>query len=368
MDKSDNKEVQKRVRFSYFRAMLIIDESQIKTAIQTCRATIKADKSKKNIMLAEIESLNNLRKLENVNIDLADMFDYIKIGEVQSNKDVLGKSVEIDTTTFMPKDDKDGDIIFFQISNNRDTNIPSLKKVGVPRVPIKLDDDEYIGEFMGILYDKNSHVLMIQCNKYSLSIVQFEHLLSLLYTEYMNVAKGKSRDAYKIISLEPIIDNGILKKMNKNTYYKKFSIKASDTSLLAITNDSSKTIPSISEVLTGFKGVNIDLSISVNMHKKEYVPLDSQVISHLYENFEKLPEHLKPNIDVYFQEREGSRLEAVNWLLPKKESVITFTMKPRASLAYNTVYQSMLEEYKGENGAGGAKSEINKIIFGAKAK
>ncbi len=65
----------------------------------------------------------------------------------------------------------------------RDTNIPSIVKKKEEAKPIELDDDEYIGEDLLMLYDSKKSVAMIQCNRFAMSKGKLEKCLNKVWDD-----------------------------------------------------------------------------------------------------------------------------------------------------------------------------------------
>ena len=59
----------------------------------------------------------------------------------------------------------------------RDTNIPSIVKKTEEAKPIELDDDEYIGEDLLMIYDSKKSIAMIQCNRFAMSKGKLQNML-----------------------------------------------------------------------------------------------------------------------------------------------------------------------------------------------
>lgn len=62
------------------------------------------------------------------------------------------------------------EIYVFRAYKLRDYNVPSKIREGESAEPIELDDNEYIGEDMTVLYDWKNSICMIQQNRMSVGI------------------------------------------------------------------------------------------------------------------------------------------------------------------------------------------------------
>lgn len=65
----------------------------------------------------------------------------------------------------------------------RDTNIPSIVKKSEEAKPIELEDDEYIGEDLLLIYDSEKSVAMVQCNRFAMSKGRLEKYLNKVWDD-----------------------------------------------------------------------------------------------------------------------------------------------------------------------------------------
>ena len=63
----------------------------------------------------------------------------------------------------------------------RDTNIPSIVKKEEEAKPLELEDDEYIGEDLVMIYDPKNQVAMIQSNRFAFSKGKLEKYLNKIW-------------------------------------------------------------------------------------------------------------------------------------------------------------------------------------------
>lgn len=88
----------------------------------------------------------------------------------------------------------------------RDTNIPSIVKKTEEAKPIELDDDEYIGEDLLMIYDSKKSIAMIQCNRFAMSKGKLE--------KYVNKAWGDPQHKIVFLHISKITNPAELKKKN----------------------------------------------------------------------------------------------------------------------------------------------------------
>ncbi len=88
----------------------------------------------------------------------------------------------------------------------RDTNIPSIVKKTEEAKPIELDDDEYIGEDLLMIYDSKKSIAMIQCNRFAMSKGKLE--------KYVNKVWGDPQHKIVFLHISKITNPAELKKKN----------------------------------------------------------------------------------------------------------------------------------------------------------
>lgn len=103
--------------------------------------------------------------------------------------------------------DKSSDLWGIRFMKLRDTNIPTKVKENVGSQAIKLEDDEYIGEDVTMLYEKKSSLAMIQANRFSLGISKLEEFIN--YT---------NEDENVRVYIEPIIVSDNIDRLKKCNY------------------------------------------------------------------------------------------------------------------------------------------------------
>ena len=117
----------------------------------------------------------------NIRWDMKEFFEFI-LGHKHSDLNTavpLGDEIadlEWNTVHF----DEKNDLYYCQLSKNRSKDIPSKKKLNHNKVPLELEDDEYIGEFNLLVYDARYDLLIVQSNFFGLTVKQIATTLSIL--------------------------------------------------------------------------------------------------------------------------------------------------------------------------------------------
>lgn len=340
------KKVRKNVKFDYYDVVLEIDEEYIENRIRQLKKECRiADDNEMEEISKKIEYLKcmqeNSEELSEP-FDLKDIIEAIRNNKITPIQKIQEKHVELDINTFLP-DEENSNIIYFQMCNNREFGIPSKKREGFERTPIELDDDEYIGEFMGIIYDTRTYAAMIQVNKYCMNISQLSFYFSIMRNEYLKYTNQEEDRLYRV-NFIPIISKNMLNKMEETQTFTKLSMKGSNVSLCALAKNNSNALYHMEELMKEFCGVKFELVLSVNSQKKEIIPLSRKKMLQVYNDFKKLEKGESPDISVTY--KNDGKAEAVNWLLPKMQSIITFITEPRITLGHDYVFKNMEEEFR----------------------
>lgn len=324
----EEKLVDKKVKFGYFEIVKEIDSAALNSLIlEEERHTENSDKS----LIRKLKDIQNDPDTFTNRYNFMPIVNDIHDGKLKPSMQIANKLVELDIASFLPNtpDSKDNDVVFFQITNCRDTNIPYKIKPGKERTEIELDDDEYIGEFMSILFYPRNCSIMVQYNKYALSITQLENYFSLMRIEYLrNQGNHNVLEEIFKISFRPILDKESIEKMKTYNDFNKFDMKCSDISLAALASNEKSVLYHIDELMKEFKGMKLEISLSADMRKKEnFTPLDRKCIEDIYDSFKKIKSENKPNITVGYKSNSTGRTEILNWLIPKVESQLTLKIK-----------------------------------------
>ena len=344
--KSD-KMIRKDVRFGYFN--IKISKKHLAQEVSRYKKEVRTEKTRQKYnhrleLIKEIEEKSEA----NLVVNFEQVFKALKEGKIKNTYDMYNKTIEIDKLTFMPQkvDANNKDFIFFQIVSPRISN-PTKKKIGQKRKAITLEDNEFIGEFTSILYNKKTRVLMVQHNRHSLTINRVALLLSLMFKEYMEIGNDEKYPLI-LLDLDTALDPEQLKKINKKSCYSSIKISGNPVVMSSVVNEGKATY-GIDTILTAFQGYDFVFDIRGKKNKKTYKSLDQIQIEDLYKKYAKAKKsHAKddlPNITVRLQENENAPKEVINWFLPKMESSIIFHIEPNKVLSHEIVYDKMFEGY-----------------------
>lgn len=107
--------------------------------------------------------------------DLTDWIADVKNnGKMHKNIELSDTKVNFEDLYHYPQEE----LYVFRVYKLRDSNVPSIVKDGGPVEPIDLEDDEYIGEDMTILYDWKNRICMSQQNRMSVGTTRLSEWIN----------------------------------------------------------------------------------------------------------------------------------------------------------------------------------------------
>lgn len=261
--------------------------------------------------------------------NLIDWVDKVKKNDLEKKAiDLSGIKARIDCCQYA----KDSDIWAIRFMRLRDTNIPSKVKEDQEAEVIELEDDEYIGEDMTIIYEKKSGIAMIQCNRFSLGISKLEELLWKTYG-----------DPNIFISLDPIINTNI-KDYSKKNYYKTFEISFANVQKWRNTEKNSYAFSSLMDLARRFECCTGKISIGLGHSKLDTLNQHEAVmfIRDLQEN-----KQFVRSAKVKWQKNDGygddsNDVELIDLFENIFQDIIPFTLKSKEALDFNVVVAEMI--------------------------
>ena len=366
----------KNIRFNYFGAFLVVDKDILdkvekdKNYIDGIKRKLSGKVSKKTAERLEKEIENEddilreysrLKDYQASSWDMKDMLKYINDKKMTDTSIDLGDIiVEIEPNSIIGIEEN---IIGFQLTKMRDNMLPAKKKKGETKEEIILNDDEYIGDFVSILYDSVFKVCMIQSNSYGLTVNQIQKYLTQLRRKYITHSKNDDMNPQLACELRVLVDPKKVEKILDAEFYRKIRIKGSDFMLDSlISQDSSgyKKFGKIRKCMGETSGVNFDVTFSVQSSKKTET-LNHQDVEEIISEFNSITdEKNKPQIEVTKKDTEDSNIEMVNLLYPRLNNIITFKIPARTSISNDFLFDKMRETYDKTRGV------ISRVVNKAK--
>lgn len=354
--KDAKKTINKNIRFNYFETMLVIDEEILAKIIKT-KSLIQKIKERKSKKLTErqadilqtegliLEQEKSYNEYKASAWNMKPMLDFIAIGKMSDTSiDVNGILVEIEPKSFTPLED---DIISFQLTKMRDNMLPAKKRLGKQKEEILLTDDEYIGDFVSILYDTRYSVVMVQSNNYGLSVKQIQTYFTLLRRRYIEQAKIEGVISELACELRTLIDPSKAERVLEAQYFRKMRLKGSDFMLDSLIDDENESVLGKARRLIGeSRGINFEIVLSVNTSEKTE-SLDISEVEKVVNDFNSISnKENRPTVEITKKDNDDSNVELVNLLHPRLTDVISFKILPRTSVGHEFLFQKMKENYK----------------------
>lgn len=270
--------------------------------------------------------------------DFSDLLDYIEQHKTKnySMNVNAGNFGEIDTNAFHY--DKDKNIYYLQIAKLRNENLPDKKRVSEPREDLPLQPDEYVSEFLTLIYDATHMVTMVQVNRSSLSVKELEIYLTQLRNSKKKEEGQKIDDYYVQCRIVP--DPEKLNDVKTADYIRRISLKGSKVNLDALQDDQS--LKKISDAIGKLEGVNFKIEISVDSHAPKDSSLNKE---NLLEVIDDINEHNNDiNTEVTIKEDIDTSVETVNLVSPRMTDIIKVEHDNRRNIGVEFLYNRFMEE------------------------
>lgn len=318
----------------------------------------KSKKIYKKIRFDFYQEKINFSENKGNNWSLKNVFDYyIMNNKLETNLIIENETFEIEPNSLF----KDGELYFFLISNLRNDLIPAKKKIGKEKEEIKLEDDEYIGEFTGVVYDSKTKIFMIQINKYGVSVSKIEKYFEELKNEYISL--NINDDAIKKedkINLNIILNPEELENVSNSKEIRGIRLKSSTTALSQLKgmlNDSEKnSVKEIDKIVSTFGHVNFEISITADFEADN--SLERKEAVKFINTFRKIiGKEKKTSLSVTRRENEDSNVETIDFLLPKMLKHINLSVEPRKSIGRDYLRTEMFKGYSQ------IKDKLERIIY-----
>ncbi|WP_391203232.1 DUF6731 family protein [Psychrobacillus sp. L4] len=247
--------------------------------------------------------------------------------------------IEIDSYQY----DERRRIYSFQLSKLREKNIPSKKRFGEIKEDILLQQDEFIGEFVSVIFDQEYSAVAVQSNLYGLSTKQIESVLTEIRFRYFEAINPENTEIVPlVIRLAPLIDRAKIDRVIRSDYFKKIRIKGSDVMLDAQLDENS-LLSEARNLLLESAGVNIDITISLGRSERT-ATLNEESVQQLIREFQNINGE-RPQIELTALENEEAEIETINLIEPRMTDRVSLVVEPRTTIAHEFLYNSFIEVY-----------------------
>lgn len=220
-----------------------------------------------------------------------------------------------------------------RIMKLRDTNIPAKAKDNEAAKAIELEEGEYIGEDLFVIYDYHTGIAMIQQNRLSLGISRIEEFLQYTYNTYTD-SENTSR-----ISIEPILEFDRVNQFAGN--YKQLEISFANLNDYTAEGDTA-----LSTIIKPFKNMyGITGTIKVGLGRTKNDTLNRTEIVSLVGELESNKRFVR-SAKIKLQEEEDADVEIIDLFEEICHDFITFEIEERTLLSYEYAIAKMRQSYK----------------------
>ena len=257
-----------------------------------------------------------------------------KFGIYSLNEDLLG-NIKFKILTLKIE----GDMAFIQISKAKENETSSIITDKSHR-DLELKPEEYIGENMFILYDKKNGIMMVQNNRYSLSLTQIKRILTGNYT---------SNNLDIEVSLFPIlrvnkgsIKNKLVKNYNLSIYNDGGVVEGKSALASAVNSFMSENVVSVSIKITTGRGRFVKDKLGENTEIEKYIEADK------VDDFQKFiseNESLTTNAKMGVKTDSERNVELIDLLQDKYSSIIRYNVVPKHKISFEYAKEEMKKEY-----------------------
>lgn len=226
---------------------------------------------------------------------------------------------------------RDDDYYYLNFVRLRETNIPSRATTTTEAEPLELDDDEFLGEDVTALYDREHNILMLQRNKYSLGVSGIEEYINLLWEV----------DNERII-LRPIKLDNVEKKIKEAELYRKLNIRFADIPNHEFVGNTDSPIRKMIDTFGVYNAINAQIIITVG--RSSGSTLHSETVHESFNDIYK-NKGLISKAEVSAKETDDTKVEVIDLFEDKAHSFGFFKLESKQTLGYELVAAKMSEIY-----------------------
>lgn len=231
----------------------------------------------------------------------------------------------------------------FTLSKLRSKNIPAKKRINAPKNDIVLSDDEFLGEFILLVFDPSIRVLIVQSNFYGLTTKQTALALSGMRQKWL--AKiGEPEESMGIISLDPIVDISAIERARNNQIYRSFKVRGSNVSVLADHEFNSDVMDAAVKSTDRLKGHNFEISISMGTGPRNE-SLNNDDVKKVLDDVEYLKgQNTDISMHISTKQDEDHAVELIDIIQPRYTTKFNLEVKNRTTLGSEYIYNNFLTE------------------------
>lgn len=247
-------------------------------------------------------------------------------------KEFRGTKARLDYLRYYPKEEAWG-LRFMRL---REDNIPFIVKADADAEDLKLDEDEYVGEGLHVLYDKRHQLFMVQSNRFSLGISALEF--------YLNAIWDMPDETIHLQPFQREIDIPTYRRKN----YKTITIGFGNLNVLRRRDRKTKSMEGILSAFDQMGCYNAEIKFSLG-HTKQPT-LNQDQIHNILDDIDKNRDIIS-SAKLTCKDNDFEKSEIINLLDFVEESKIDFKLAERATLGKEYAFNEMIQEYNRKKGA-----------------
>ncbi len=220
------------------------------------------------------------------------------------------------------------DVWVLRFMKLREENLPYIAKENRDAEDIPLQEDEYLGEDMYMLYDINTGLAMIQSNRFSLGLARLAELIVK--------TQNKTDERVRMFPIKRKID---LTSFGKNTYR---TLELGFANIVPEELNGRSSLGDILKMYRKFSGVSGTIKIGIGRSKEE--SLDVIEVDNLISEIGECESVVSAKVKI--RDDDSARIEVVDLMDECYSDIITYNLESRETLAFETAALNMIGKYK----------------------
>lgn len=223
---------------------------------------------------------------------------------------------------------EDDNVWMFRFQKLREDNIPSIAKADEESEGIPLGDDEYIGEYLYLLYDAENGIGMLQVNRFSLGLKRLEELLTYVW--------GVEGERIKLKSISEEFD---MDRIRGRRRYR--ALEVDFANLGAQLEEGHNSLGRIQNSFRNFYGVSGHVKISLGRTRRDTLNID-EVNQFVYDALEDAS---VVGLKLKIKDDDARPVETIDLFDNICNSIITFSIAKKTILEFNYAARMMIQCY-----------------------
>lgn len=276
-----------------------------------------------------------------------ELFDFRTIIEIwdqlslaERRKIYYQDDVRIDEISY----DKINDYWALKFVRLRQTGIPSIASENQVAQPIRLLEDEYIGEEASAIYDVKNHILVLQRNRDSLGPSGLETYLNQFY----------QRTDESMVSLRPIRSLDLNEKLKNVKEYKKITLRFADISSKAIKDQTNLSFGQFFNTCKAFKANTATITMSLGRGRNNG-SLDKETIQETVSSILENKDMIE-TAELNVKTSELEPVETIDLFSQRSHDFIEIKVEKLETIAFEQIVGTMIKKYARK------KPEILKLL------